>query len=488
MKNILTYDRKCINIVNEPQYYGEEVYLETFERRYEVIRLIAQTRHSKVYLVKHRQLEVYRIAKVVSGGSADCERALKEANTIKEFKHPGIPLVYDVEVSGDSICIIEEYIAGKSLAELIANENLTVKQIAHMGVCICEILEYLHDCVGVIHMDIKPANIMVRNKSAKKHNLIGSNHKNEYEVCLIDFDSSGYTGEVVEENFSTAEYAAPEQFSQDRQVSSARTDIYSMGMLLLYMLNGGHMQSLAESTETLCQLHSDTIGPIIRRCIRHNRIQRFKSIKELKQALSVVAKSKDDSRKQNNTCAVRDIYVYGTGHGVGTTHFSLCLAAFLHRCYRGRKVLYRRCNDREDVFAEACKGRLSEQGAYMRHGIYIMPDYGGGVDCDVSGYDIVVYDYGVERPDVDGVDESVRCICVDTCGYRKKKQAASECLGLTEVATFVNHISGKRFYELVKRAGNVRRFYRMPCIYEWNETNRLFEEAVIEALELKKAK
>ena len=47
----------------------------------------------------------------------DYERILREADMIKNLKCPGIPVVFDIEDNNDSICIIEEYISGKSLPE-----------------------------------------------------------------------------------------------------------------------------------------------------------------------------------------------------------------------------------------------------------------------------------------------------------------------------------------------------------------------------------
>ncbi len=458
-----------------------------------MVRPVARTQHSNVYLVKHRQLGVYRIAKVVSGENADYERAFKEAHIIKNFKHTGIPLVYDIEVSGDSICIIEEYIAGKSLAEIISKEKLSVKDIAAIGVSICEVLQYLHNHAGICHMDIKPSNIIVRDYPIKERfmqTVMNSNSflnksKRKWDVCLIDFDSAGYYESVVIKDYGTVGYASPEQYGHGLHFISGQTDIYSVGMLLLYMLSGGDIQSTAEHAEELCELHSGTIGPIIKRCIRHNRSQRIKSIDKLKDELSVVAESKPDKIKVNNTCAVRDIYVYGTAHGVGTTHFCLCLAAFLNRFYRHKNVLCKRCKDREDVFGEAVKGKLNENGAYKNHGIYIMPDYGSAICCDESVYDIIVHDCGVDRPEMDS-DSDVVFLCVDVHGYRKKSlKPVANALGREDII-FFNHISGRRFYELAKKADNNKRIYRMPCIYEWNESNRLFEEAVIEALGIKK--
>ena len=85
-----------------------------FYDRYEIIRELSCSRHSKVYLVRHRILDVYRVAKIFSGNQYEADRLLKEAHLIKNLKHPHIPVIYDIEQNigedNSSICIIEEYI------------------------------------------------------------------------------------------------------------------------------------------------------------------------------------------------------------------------------------------------------------------------------------------------------------------------------------------------------------------------------------------
>lgn len=511
----------------------------------------------------------------------DCERILREADIIKNIKHTGIPLVYDIEEDSDSICIIEEYIAGNSLAEYISKGRLSVTQMAIISVKICEVLEYLHNCRDIIHMDLKPGNIIIReNDSADgkgsgtssdrgfdiNSNMLNNNFNitsgkaltlSSYDVSIIDFDSSVSVGETVFA-YGSAGFAAPEQYEaavckvkqetdchlqgtgcgpqNTAEGISTRTDCYSVGMLLLYMACEGRMQSMAEEAEQVLTLYSDTIGPVIRKCIRHNQSQRFNSIEELKKELIKVLNQ--ENNKNVNTGNAYDIYVYGIKRCVGTTHLSLCLAAFLKKFFVGKKVLYIRHGDREDIFLEAVKGRLTKTGAYKSHGIYIMPDYGDCIRCDLSEFDVIVHDCGTanffayisadisaddmsggtcdelpgnadvqgsgrQEQAASGTGKTVSIIYVGDCGYRKSDIAfmnnISDIGG--EISVFINHISGKAFYNFIRdnrRGGkpkimkkdkkNPVKYYRMPCMYEWYESNKLFEEAVIEALGLEKTK
>lgn len=473
-----------------------------------MIRRVAQTEHSEVYLVRHIQLSVYRIAKVVQKSNTDCERILREADIIKNIKHTGIPLVYDIEEDSDSICVIEEYIAGNSLSEYIAKGRLSVRQMVTISVKICEVLEYLHNYEDIIHMDLKPGNIIIRENNSLNGNL----DLNQCDVSIIDFDSSVSVGRT-DFVYGSVGFAAPEQYETAGTCDSAkrgkdaflcgiskRTDCYSVGMLLLYMACEGHVQSMAENADKVCTLYSDTIGPVIRRCIRHNQSQRFDSIEELKKELIKVLTQ--ENNKNINTKKAYDIYVYGIKRGVGTTHVSLCIAAFLKRFFAGKKVLYRRIGDREDVFLEAGRGRLTGTGAYKSHGIYIMPDYGECIRCNLSGFDVIVHDCGaVSKTDEAHEVKADHIIYVGDCGYRKSDIAFMNNISNigTETSVFINHISGREFYNFVRAnrgGGKARiiekderrsvRYYRMPCMYEWYESNKLFEEAVIEALKLEK--
>ena len=75
---------------------------------------MAKTNHSNVYLVRHTALDTLRVAKVIRKADMDSDTILREARLIKNLKHSHIPVIYDIEEDDISICIIEEYISGKS--------------------------------------------------------------------------------------------------------------------------------------------------------------------------------------------------------------------------------------------------------------------------------------------------------------------------------------------------------------------------------------
>lgn len=153
----------------------------------------------------------------------DYERILREADMIKNLKCPGIPVVFDIEDNNDSICIIEEYISGKSLTEYISEAGcITAHDMADIGIRICDIISYLHECAGIVHLDIKPSNIIIRDNSDGKR-----------EVFIIDFDNSDmidgrHAGHAM---YITAGYAAPEQYNGD---GSVRSDIYYWNFTFVY--------------------------------------------------------------------------------------------------------------------------------------------------------------------------------------------------------------------------------------------------------------
>ena len=93
----------------------------------------------------------------------DSDTILREARLIKNLKHSHIPVIYDIEEDDISICIIEEYISGKSLRSYINDtDNIKTSEICDIAVKLCDILEYLHNCDNeIIHLDIKPDNIII---------------------------------------------------------------------------------------------------------------------------------------------------------------------------------------------------------------------------------------------------------------------------------------------------------------------------------------
>ena len=191
---------------------------------YQVVAAINEPH--KVYLVQHRDSGRFYVKKILDVYSADVYKDL-QAHPI-----PGIPRIMDSWEEDGRLVIIEEFISGVTLRDLIEStsspaantdlrEILTVERIGHYMAGLCEILERLHSHnPPLIHRDLKPSNIIITSCD---------------NAMLLDFNAARfYSGEPGRESdtrlLGTKGYAAPEQYGFGE--SSPQTDIYSVGRIL----------------------------------------------------------------------------------------------------------------------------------------------------------------------------------------------------------------------------------------------------------------
>lgn len=146
---------------------------------------------------------------------------------LKENPIDNMPRIIDICEGSNCLIIIEEYIAGKTVAELLSKGNISEKQAIHIAHKICELLQHLHSlAIPIIHRDIKPSNIMVSTDDS---------------VYLLDMNvAKWYSPDKNDDTryMGTENYAAPEQVGFGFEASSPKTDIYAVGMLLNVMLTG----------------------------------------------------------------------------------------------------------------------------------------------------------------------------------------------------------------------------------------------------------
>lgn len=166
-----------------------------------------------VYLVKHQETGKIYVKKILSIYNRDVYKQLKN-NPIK-----GVPKVIDYYEEDDKLTLIEEYISGVSLWELIEEKKISTDDIIRYVLELCDIVGRLHALTPpLIHRDIKPQNIIISSSDS---------------VFLIDFNASKHyspdeTCDTV--LMGTEGYAAPEQYGFG--ASSTRTDIYGIGKLI----------------------------------------------------------------------------------------------------------------------------------------------------------------------------------------------------------------------------------------------------------------
>lgn len=170
---------------------------------------------SEVYVAEHVRLHALRAVKCVDKAKFPYEKLLKEVVYLKNLNHPGIPIIYDVEEDQKYFYIIEEYVQGESLKSMLErHKKFSLEEIAAYGIQLCEVVRYLHEQkpYPILHSDITPANIIIKNKNLK----------------LLDFGNSvQMTGkEQKKDVYGTIKYMAPES---SQEISyNVRADIYGV--------------------------------------------------------------------------------------------------------------------------------------------------------------------------------------------------------------------------------------------------------------------
>lgn len=153
-------------------------------------------------------------------------RFKNESKAISILDHPNIVKVYDVSVTDKLQYIVMEYVDGITLKEYLKQRGgaLTWKETVHFATQVLGALQHAHS-KGIIHRDVKPQNIMLLADGSIK---------------MMDFGiarfSRAQSQTVSDKAIGSVHYISPEQAKGDR--TDARTDIYSVGVMLYEMLSG----------------------------------------------------------------------------------------------------------------------------------------------------------------------------------------------------------------------------------------------------------
>lgn len=356
--------------------------------RYRVLGILGEGASSQVYLVEHLKLQTYRAMKRISKSHPLLSQFRLEANLLKSFHHPSIPVIYDMEEDEQYLFIIEEYVEGESLQEyLLYHDTISEEYILQLGIHICDVFAYLHSRrpSPVCYRDLKPEHIIVCGNFVK----------------IIDFGIAVYmTNEKENVPMGTIRYAAPEQYGKESLTPAA--DIYALGRVLQQM----------EQQVKGC---SPSLHRIIQKAVEKDTQRRYESAVELGQAL-------EQERKRICSHTVRKSHLYthiavvGAGRGSGTTHIAFAITAYLN--YIGQACVYQSHHERNpiEVLIRTKDAEEMQDGIYQSGLLLGIPE-GGQVQ---EGY-LCVMDFGDMTDECIAEEADITLLVISGSAWRKEE-------------------------------------------------------------------
>ncbi len=299
--------------------------------RYEVIAGIGEGGMSRVYLAADLKLPGKQWAVKETPSRPELLQGLQdEAELLISLNHPRLPRIVDFFASDEEgfAYLVMDFIQGVTLEKYFKENQYrlpagTILQIANQ---LLEVLEYLHEHEpAVIFRDLKPSNIMLAR---------------QLEVRLIDFGiARNYKQDQYQDTvkLGTVGFAAPEQYGLGQ--SDARSDLYGLGALMLYLSTGGKCSEWKEGVQELIRPDIPKgMIPIIRRLLSIEPDDRYQSAKEVRSVLDSIGMLGTGpvglkTGRRPGFPGTLTIAVMGAGSGTGTTHTAIAVAHYLARSY-----------------------------------------------------------------------------------------------------------------------------------------------------------
>jgi eukaryotic-like serine/threonine-protein kinase len=222
---------------------NKELSANTNLSHYRIVSKIGAGGMGEVYLAQDtaldRKVAIKFLHQEFSNDADKLNRFVQEAKAASALNHPNILTVYEIGVVDGKNYIATELIDGKTLRDHLSHkEPLPLNAILNIGVQISEALSAAHQA-GIIHRDIKPENIMLRKDGYAKVLDFGLAKLTE-KKRTDDVSPEGQTRVFVDTSpgmvMGTVSYMSPEQARGT--VTDARTDIWSLGVVLYEMLAG----------------------------------------------------------------------------------------------------------------------------------------------------------------------------------------------------------------------------------------------------------
>lgn len=218
--------------------------------QYRILREIGQGGFGYVYSAwENLTGETVAIKELIPGLVGDpsaVQRFIQEARATQRLTHPNIVRTHNIFQDRGNYYLVMEYLPGGSLADRLEQGRMPVSEALRIMESLCSALSYAHE-QGVVHLDLKPANILFDADDSVK---------------LADFGIAHVSGQMMTRRFLTAAgvafgtigYMAPEQLEGVRD--DPRLDVYALGTLLYEMLAGRSYLDFEDETTPAAQMRN----------------------------------------------------------------------------------------------------------------------------------------------------------------------------------------------------------------------------------------
>lgn len=232
---------------------NRQEFLNHLLQTYQLVTVLADKNDCRVLRLRHKTLQKDIAVRLYA-------QSVEAYDLLIGVKADCLPEIYDVIALSDGQAVLEEFIHGATVGDLLLSEQFRYRGAARILRQVCFALSILHQ-KNLVHRDVKPENVMLTPNG---------------RVVLLDLNAARQLSQNTQDTviMGTVGYAPPEQFGISQ--SDARADIYAVGVMLNVMLTGRHPSE---------QLADGCARRIVRKCTRVNPNDRYQTAERLARAL-----------------------------------------------------------------------------------------------------------------------------------------------------------------------------------------------------------